>query len=168
MKIKSAELKLIGGGSRRQSRPSNISKLLAIVLATTVSACGAIEEQRHKQQAFLQRVDFARISVSTGTPEAGQPYKVLGELSYSEPSSPDAIDEAEIKHRLKKMAYKKWPDSIDAVINENQQVSTDGAQVTVTAEAIQYESSIDRAALHKMLLDDQPPDSRWSPIMPRP
>ncbi len=133
----------------------SISLKLAVILATVAMAgCGVVEAQRQaeeqRQQQFVQRVDMAHIFVTTGSPPAGKPYTVLGELSYTEPFSPDAIDEEKIKDRLKKMAYEKWPDTIDAVIDENQQVSTDGSQVTVTAKAIAYESSVDRTALHKM------------------
>ncbi len=129
-------------------------KLVTILAALAIGGCGVVQAQRQaeekRQQQFVQRVDMAHIWVSTGMPPAGKPYQVLGELSYTEPFSPDAIDEEKIKDRLKKMAYEKWPDTIDAVVDENQQVSADGALVTVTAKAIAYESSVDRTALHKM------------------
>ncbi len=48
------------------------------------------------------------------------------------------------------MAFDKWPDTIDAVVNENQSISADGSQITVTAKAIKYDSSVDREALHHM------------------
>ncbi len=135
-------------------RPSNALKLFVVLFTLGISACGAIEATRQanqaRQQVFVQRVDMAHIWVSTEDPPSGKPYTVLGELNYTEPFSPDAIDEGMIKDRLKHMAYEKWPDTIDAIVKENQQVSPDGAQVTVTAEAIQYESSTDRTALHKM------------------
>jgi hypothetical protein len=38
---------------------------------------------------------------------------------------------------------------IDAIVNENQTVSADGSQVTVTGKAIQY-SSVDRTSLHHL------------------
>jgi hypothetical protein len=135
-------------------RASIALKLMMIAATVALAGCGVVEAQRQaeeqRQQQFVQRVDLAHIFVTTGTPPSGKPYTVLGELNYTEPFSPDAIDEEKIKDRLKKMAYEKWPDTIDAVVDENQQVSSDGAQVTVTAKAIQYESSVDRTALHKM------------------
>src|SRR5713226_6315828 len=94
-------------------------KLLVLFLSIGVSACGAIEAQRQaqhaKEQEFVHRVDFAHIWVTTDVPASGKPYTVLGELSYTEPFSPDAIDEEKIKDKLKKMAYEKWPDTIDAI-----------------------------------------------------
>jgi hypothetical protein len=133
----------------------SIAKLLLIGLGlTTVSACAAVQAQREaqeqKQQQFVQRVDFAHIYVTPEGPPSGKPYSVLGEVKYSEPFTPDAINEAKIKDKLKKMAYEKWPDTLDALVEEKSDVSNDGATVTVSAKAIQYESSVDRAMLHKM------------------
>jgi hypothetical protein len=135
-------------------RSTKILGLMAIGLALGLSACGAVEAERaaqaEKKQEFVHRVDMAHIWVTTEGPPAGKPYSTLGDVTYTEPFSPDAIDEAKISDRLKKMAFEKWPDTIDALVNENQTVSPDGAQITVTAKAIAYDSSVDRAALHKM------------------
>ena len=123
-------------------------------LALGLSACGAMEAARHeeeqKQAVFVHRVDMAHIWVTTEAPPPGKPYSTLGELSYTEPFSPDAIEEANITDKLKKMAFEKWPDTIDAIVDENQTISADGSQVTVTAKAIAYDSSVDRNALHHM------------------
>ena len=83
-------------------------------------------------------------------PQSGKPYTELGDLTYTEPFTPDAIDEAKISDKLKAMAFAKWPDTIDAIVNENQTTSADGSQITVTAKAIKYDSSVDREALHHM------------------
>jgi len=135
-------------------RSSKILTCLAVGLALGISACGAMEAARHeeeqKQAVFVHRVDMAHIWVTTEGPPAGKPYSTLGELSYTEPFSPEAIEEGNITDKLKKMAFEKWPDTIDAIVDENQTVSADGSQVTVTAKAIQYESSVDRNALHHM------------------
>ena len=135
-------------------RSSKILKLFVIGVALGVSACGAMEAarqvQEQKQQVFVHRVDMAHIWVTTEGPPAGKPFTELGELSYTEPFSPDAIEESKISDRLKKMAFEKWPDTIDAVVNENQSISADGSQITVTAKAIKFESSVDREALHHM------------------
>ena len=133
---------------------SRILTLFAIGIAFAVSGCAAVEAARQqevqKQQAFVHRVDMAHIWVTTESPPAGKPYTELGELTYTEPFSPTAIDEDNITNKLKKMAYDKWPDDIDAIVNENQSVSSEGSQVTVTAKAIKYDSSVDREALHHM------------------
>ena len=133
---------------------SKILTLLAIGLALASSGCAAVDAARservEKQMAFEHRVDTAHVWVTTGAPPAGKPYSTLGELSYTEPFSPDAIDEAKISDKLKKIALEKWPDMIDAIVNENQTVSADGSQITVTGKAIQYDSSVDRAALHHL------------------
>jgi hypothetical protein len=135
-------------------RSSKILPLLAVGLAFALSACGAMEaarqEQVQKQQVFEHRVDMAHIWVTTEAPAAGKPFTELGDLTYTEPFTPDAIDEAKISDKLKAMAFAKWPDTIDAIVDENQTTSADGSQITVTAKAIKYDSSVDREALHHM------------------
>ena len=130
---------------------SKILTWLAIGLALWISGCAAAREQEvQKQQVFEHRVDMAHIWVTTEAPAAGKPYSELGQLTYTEPFTPDAIDEAKISDKLKAMAFAKWPDSIDAIVDENQTTSADGSQITVTAKAIKYDSSVDRDALHHM------------------
>ncbi|HEV2171598.1 MAG TPA: hypothetical protein VGR40_11650 [Candidatus Binatus sp.] len=133
---------------------SKILTLFAIGMAFALSACGAIEAARQqevqKQQVFEHRVDMAHIWVTTESPAPGKPYTELGDLTYTEPFTPDAIDEAKISDKLKQMAFAKWPDTIDAIVDENQTTSADGSQITVTAKAIKYDSSVDREALHHM------------------
>ena len=135
-------------------RSLTIAKLVAIGLALNFCACGAIEAQRQaeeaKKQEFVTRVDTAHVWVTTGEPPAGKPYTKLGDLKYTEPFTPDAIDAAKMQDKLKAMALQKYPDTVDAVIKEDSEVSPDGSTVTVSAEAIQYESSTDRNALHHM------------------
>ncbi|MGH7779767.1 MAG: hypothetical protein ACREQR_08060 [Candidatus Binataceae bacterium] len=135
-------------------RSSTILKFMAIGLAFTLTACGVIQAQRNaeaaKKEVFVHRVDMAHIWVTTGDPPPGKPYTVLGPMSYTVPFTPDAIDAAEMKEKLKKIAYAKWPDTIDAIIKEDSSVSSDGSTVTVTAQAIAYDSTVDRNALHHM------------------
>jgi hypothetical protein len=133
---------------------SKFLTFIVIGLALGISGCGAVEAARsaevEKQKSFEHRVDTAHIWVTTQSAPAGKPYSTLGELSYTEPFSPDAIDEAMIDDKLKKIALEKWPDTIDAIVDENQTISTDGSQITVTGKAIQYDSSVDRAALRHL------------------
>jgi hypothetical protein len=103
---------------------SSILTLLAIGLALASSGCGALEAARsaqvEKQMAFEHRVDTAHIWVTTQAAPVGKPYSTLGEINYTETFSPDAIDEAQINDKLKKIALQKWPDMIDAIVDENQ------------------------------------------------
>ncbi len=93
---------------------------------------------------------MAHIWVTTEAPASGKPFTELGDLTYTVPFTHDAIDEAKISDKLKAMAFQKWPDTIDAIVDENQTTSADGSQITVTAKAIKYDSSVDREALHHM------------------
>ena len=122
--------------------------------ALALSSCAAVEAQRQEQQQkqvkFEQKLDIAHIYVTPDDPPPNKPFTVLGKVDYTEPFTPDAINEAKIRDKLKDMAYKKWPDTLDAIVKEKTDVSDDGSTVKVTAEAIQFESSTDRAMLHKM------------------
>ena len=133
---------------------SKIFGLMALTLALGLSGCAAVEAERNaqaaKQQETRTRMDVAHIWVTTEAPPAGKPYTTLGDLTYTEPFSPDVIEESTITARLKKMAMEKWPDDIDAIVDENQTTSADGSTFTVTAKAIKYDSSVDREALHHM------------------
>ena len=132
-------------------RSSKILTWLAIGLAVWLSGCAAAREQEvQKQQVFEHRVDMAHIWVTTEGPPAGKQYSELGVVTYTEPFTPDAIDEAKISDKLKAIAFAKWPDTIDAIVDENQTTSADGSQITVTGKAIKYDSSVDREALHHM------------------
>jgi hypothetical protein len=137
---------------------SHLSRLVALLLAFSLSACGAIQAQRQaevqKQQEFVQHMDIAHIYVTPDDAPAGKPYKVLGDLTYSQKIDPDnvadAIDAHTMNEKLKSMANTKYPDQVDAVIKAHSDVSTDGTLMTVNAQAIQFESSTDREAMHHM------------------
>ncbi len=137
---------------------SHLSKLVALFLAFSLSACAAIQAQRaaqaQKQEEFVQHMDIAHIFVTPDDAPAGKPYKVLGDLTYSEKIDPenvaDAIDAHKMNEKLKSMANTKYPDQVDAVIKAHSDVSSDGTLMTVNAQAIQFESSSDREAMHHM------------------
>jgi hypothetical protein len=135
-------------------RRFQFSKLVVLLLTVSISACAAVQAERQAQEAkkqeFVQRVDISHIWITEGDAPPGKPYQVLGDISYSEPFSPDAIDAHKMNQRLKDMAYQKYPEDIDALIKVKSDVSSDGSQVTVSAQAIKYEQSADREAMHKM------------------
>jgi hypothetical protein len=128
--------------------------VLAVCVVMACYSCAAVKAERQaqekKQEEFVQHVDIAHVWVTPGTPGPGKPYTVLGDVKYTVPFSPDAIDSQKQADKLKALAYKKWPDQLDAIIKENESVSNDASHVTVTGEAIQYASSTNREALHNM------------------
>jgi hypothetical protein len=91
-----------------------------------------------------------RRSFPAGAPV--NPTRRQAKLEYTEHINPDSIAEAidaqKMNEQLKRMANEKYPDSVDAVISERSDVSSDGSLITVTGQAIQFESSVDREALH--------------------
>lgn len=135
-------------------RASYILKFIAVILAVALCACAQIQAQREaqvqKQQTFEKSLDIAHIWVTDGDAPPGKPYQVLGPVTYSEPFSPDAIDSHKMNNKLKDLALAKYTNDVDAVIKAHSDVSPDGNTVTVTAEAIRYEQSADREAMHKM------------------
>ena len=108
--------------------------------------------QEEKQRQMVYRMDSAHVFVTAGDFPPSKPYKVLGDLKYSEPFSSDAIDTAIIKVKLKKLALAKYPDTADAVIKAHSDVESSGPEmiVTVSGEVVQFDSSADRDAMHKM------------------
>ncbi len=131
-----------------------IASLSVLSLAVVFCGCAAIQAQRQaeaaKQQQFVKRVDLAHVWVTAETPGQAKPYTVLGNVKYAVPFSPDAIDSHQENDQLKKMAYAKWPNKLDALVNEKETISDDGSKVSVSAEAIEFASSTDRQALHNM------------------
>ena len=124
-------------------RSTKVPRSIATLLVLALYACGTVQTgqavHEHKLQEFVHRADYSHIWVTPDAVAGGKPFAVLGEMSYSEAVTPDSIDEAKIAEKLKTMAFSKWPDTIDAIINEKQSISADGSQIMVTATAIRYE-----------------------------
>ena len=135
------------------------STVLVALLATTLSGCATLladrKAQEQKQVEAVHRIDTAHVFVTSGDLPKSKPYKVLGDLKYSEPFSTVAIDTAEIESRLKAMALEKYHDDADAVIKANGDVDCSGEAVTVnvTGEVIQFETSADRALMRNLVLE---------------
>jgi hypothetical protein len=107
--------------------------------------------EEHQQQ-MVQTMDKAHLVViSEGLPK-DKPYIVLGELKYSEPYTPDALDEDRTREKLKAIAMARYADTADAVINAKGDVDISGgtSTVTVTGQVVQFERSADREMMHHM------------------
>jgi hypothetical protein len=138
---------------------NRVSKLLIGVIAITFCGCAALLSSRQaeeaKQRQMVHVMDTAHVFITTEDIPKSKPYKVLGDLKYSEPFSTDAIDWDQIEKRLKAMALSKYPEQADAVIKANSDVEPSGDTeiVTVTGEVIQFDSSADRDMMHNMWQD---------------
>jgi len=130
-----------------------ISSFLICLAATNLCACFLIaareaDEKHHAQMVNV--MDNAHVFITPDDIPKGKPYKVLGDLKYTEPFSTDVIDSAKIEVRLKAMALEKYHGEADAVIKANVDVDASGENAIVTGEVIQFETSADRELMHKM------------------
>jgi len=125
-------------------------------IAMTFCACSALMADRkaheEHQQQMVKAMDNAHVFVTSQGLPKDKPYVVLGELKYSEPYSPDALDQDRIEKKLKAMAMAKYADTADAVIDASGDVETSGdtSTVTVTGQVVQFERSADREMMHHM------------------
>lgn len=124
------------------------------MIAMTFCACAVLTADRkaqeeHRQQ-MVKTMDNAHVFVTTEGLPKNKPYVVLGELKYSEPYTPDALDQDRIENKLKAMALAQYPDQADAVIDTKGDIETSGdtTTVTVTGQVVQFESSADRELMH--------------------
>ncbi len=118
-----------------------ISKIIigacSVLLAVVMCACSA-QSPAPKLRPTYPNPPKMIIHVFSVDEEIGRAYKVLGEVNYSQPYSAEAVDESETKERLIKIGLKRWPDSMDALIEEKSEVSPDGSSVSVSAKAIEF------------------------------
>ncbi len=108
--------------------------------AFALAGCAAYQQQQqHLSQAQMQQgnvmLDRERVLMSTGNID--NPYQKLGDLSYTEPLSPDAIDSTRINQRLREMAIARWGRQVDAVIHISSKIGDDARTMTVTGEAVE-------------------------------
>ena len=118
--------------------------LAAIALGAALGAmgCQAMQTQRENTPAMIQQgntmLDRQRILMSTGGLD--DPYDKLGDLSYSEPFSPDAIDSTHINEKLRDLALAEWGRQVDAIIHITTKVGSDASTLTVSAAAVRIKS----------------------------
>jgi hypothetical protein len=119
--------------------------LAAIALGAALCAmsCQTMQAQRENTPEMIQQgnamLDRQRILMSTGGLD--DPYDKLGDLSYSEPFSPDAIDSTHINEKLRDLALAKWGRQVDAIIHITPKVGSDARTLTVTAAAVRVKSA---------------------------
>lgn len=111
---------------------------LLIAVALGAAGCQAYEQQQQAKRERIHKgnviLDRQRVLMSTGG--FSLPYRKLGELTYTVPFSPEAIEGPHINQQLRKMAIAKWGRQVDAIIHISSKVGADASTVTVTAEAI--------------------------------
>jgi hypothetical protein len=120
-------------------KPAQLS-LISLLLALLCFSCAEVHNSPAKVDPPLTP-DLLHIWVTTGQPPKGKPYKVLGKISYTEPWSNEATNADRMAEKLKALGLAKYPDTLDALIKEESQLSWNGKSITVVATAIQYEDS---------------------------
>jgi predicted aconitase len=132
-----------GRGVKRRAAWS-FPRLAAIALGAALGAmgCQAMRMQQQNTPQMIQQgntmLDRQRILMSTGGLD--DPYDKLGDLSYTEPFSPDAIDSTRINEKLRDLALAKWGRQVDAIIHITTKVGSDASTLTVSAAAVRVKS----------------------------
>jgi hypothetical protein len=111
-------------------------------IALGAMGCQAMQMQQENTPKMIQQgntmLDRQRILMSTGGLD--DPYDKLGDLSYSEPFSPDAIDSTHINEKLRDLALAKWGRQVDAIVHITTKVGSDASTLTVSAAAVRIKS----------------------------
>jgi hypothetical protein len=131
-----------------------IVALLAIGLCACSSVTATFDSQSAGHEDMVQSREGANIFVTSADIPAGKRYKVLGILRYSEAFSADSLDQHRMKEKLKAMASERYHDDVDAVIKAHSDANDSGTTITVTAEAIKFETLLDGPTERGLCLDD--------------
>jgi hypothetical protein len=111
---------------------------LLVFIVFGAAGCQVYQQQQQAKRERIHKgnviLDRQRILMSTGG--FSLPYRKLGDLSYTEPFSPDAIEGPHINQKLREMAIAKWGRQVDAIIHVKSEVGANAATVTVSGEAI--------------------------------
>ena len=132
------------------------SALAIDVVAMSLRGCSLVasvqQTRDERRREVIQRTDIAHVFVTLDDLPRDKPYKVLGDIKYSEPFDSE-LDQAEINRHLRALAVAMYPDQADAVIKVNDDIqSSSGTTGTVTAtgEVVQFDTSTNRKMLHDM------------------
>src|SRR5271168_1936598 len=98
-------------------RANRYLKVLIVMLALGIPACG-IEEQQEQKEAQLKAaeisMDVNHVFIAAGDiPEA---HETLGKVEYTDPVSADSIEETTQDAKLRKLALDRWPDDVDGIV----------------------------------------------------
>lgn len=105
-----------------------------VILAILLSGCAAQQQRVEQERSVLIQFNESQVMVVTG--DLNQPYKVLGQINYTEAVSGEAIDTDHINARLRRMAIDRYHDQVDAIIHVASATdSSDG--FAVSGEAVE-------------------------------
>ena len=81
-------------------------------------------------------IQFNESQVMVVTGDLDQPYKILGQINYTEPVSGETIDTDHINARLRRMAIDRYQDQVDAIIHVASTTDSGGG-FEVSGEAVE-------------------------------
>jgi len=120
--------------------------LIALLVAISLAACSSSDDVQQQAQPEPSLPAVIKVPVETEkaldqgirvqAADLTLPYDQLGELEYTEPFSPKAIDDDYIDDKLRTMAVQRWGGQVDAVVSVKTELNSDQSEVSVTAEAV--------------------------------
>lgn len=122
----------------RVARLGEIAWLIAGAVLLCACAAAVRAPRESASAATFQPLALSHLWVTTGKPPAEQSYTVLGKVSFSEPWSEAEADPRRWMEKLRALAIEKFPHTVDALIDMDSELSSDGTTVTVSAKAVQY------------------------------
>lgn len=122
------------------------ARLTAILIAAALclSGCQAYMQRQQVKREMLHKLavkeDRGRIVCYPGT--ISEPYKKLGEVSYTEPLNATTIDTHHINSKLRDLALARFGNSVDAIIHVKTKVGgTTTTTISVSGEAVEVKSN---------------------------
>ncbi len=119
-------------------RSRRLTSEMAVLLVAGALLCGCEAAQQYHQDVLHKTVvasNESQIMVMTG--QLSLPHRTLGEITYREPFSADAIDTAHIDSRLRAAAIARYQDRVDAITHLTTGPSADGSAFVVSARAVE-------------------------------
>ena len=105
-----------------------------VIIAILFGGCAAQQQKVEQERRVVVRFNESQVMVVTG--DLDQPYKVLGQINYTEPVSGETIDIDHINARLRRMAIDRYQDQVDAIVQVASATDSSGG-FDVSGEAVE-------------------------------
>src|SRR5262249_39984047 len=125
-----------------------------------LGGCAAQPQKVEWERRMVIQFNESQVMVVTG--DLDQPYKVLGQINYTEPVSGETIDTDHINARLRRMAIDQYQDQVDAIIHVASTTDSSGG-FEVWGEAVEIKGPCSFCR-HKELVEVANVDEADRPI----